>query len=367
MSELSEHIHSQYQVGEYDSEGHFTLNVKKASFKLDAYGGNSPTDYILEFVDAGMQTLPIEMRVETELASLSLSFKDASFRVESPKLGSHESPEEMLRSRFHLPLRRAFSADVLKLEVEQAFKDGVGHRTIFTTKGSQSSEIAPAEQSEIRMVFAFKPNWKRTLKHRLGRLRGALCLSPECRTIQRKCEFSKIPVVINGQKINHSPTLPNALFHARVGELEADAKIAEDALVVSGKDWTGAFALTHGDIQVIAHNVTASSIPGLGMSGYLYHDELHLDISQKGLVRDANFEALLTELQEVKFAMLEELALNVKDIYLGSALPYLDELTKLANQKILSPRATELYIDWMKSRVGAAEFASQVNHGARGY
>ena len=356
MSDLSKHLESQAQLGVFDSEGHFTLNTQKAGSKLKSFGSRLPSDFVLLFVDAGMKARPKRMRIDVTPTSLALVFEEVKF----------DRPEA-LREILQLPLERAFSSQVSRVEIDQWRGSEPGKRMVFTSDDRQSFELGHSSKTELRISLHFGKDWRRSFFYHLAKFRGSLVLSRESKVIEARCRSSEIPILIGTQKVNQRPILPKALYHTVVGQLTEWPSVAEKALQIPSSSWRGAFALTPGEIRVIVRQVTICELPNLGMSGYLYHDTLQLDLSQRALVQDDSFEAMIRKLAKVKMRMLEELALNVNDIYLEYTLPFLGELTECANKKMLSREATEVFVGWMESRVGAAEFAAQVNHGARGY
>ncbi len=352
MKDIDELLSSLREHGTIDSAGEFTVSLSQARQKLTQYHSSERGRYLLLLVSAGVASGAQKIAITQGENSYRIVMSGA-YIPEVALLNAFGNPgkesEAAGASDLVLALQAAFGERAQEIRVDIHATDRPSFRWTLTPKGEESKTFPTSLRQDIEVEIEFRLGWKDKFTALFAQLRGYVSLRPEGRLVDRYCDRARIPISINRTPVCRPLFLPQGTLRAQVGSLDGQELDSPPDLHLEGFAWSGALALGTGRVQAVIHGVTYCELEETGLEGTVYFDLLRRDLSREKIVRDGTYDALIDELQEVWFQMVDAVALRVTQLPEEQALGHLGDLLLGLLMGRVSAEGCAVLAEWFQS------------------
>lgn len=355
MRDIEELLSSLREHGTIDSAGEFTVSLGQARRKLTQYHSSERGRYLLLLVSAGVASGAQEIAISQGESSYRVVMREA-YIPELALLNAFAKPSQESEvpgaSDLVLGLQAAFGERATEIRVEVHSSEQSSFCWTLTPDGEESKTRPSSERCEIEVDLQFRLGWRDKFAAFFAQFRGYASLRPEGRLVDRYCDRARIPITINRSMIRRPLFLPEMTLTAQVGSLEGQQLEVTPHLHLDGFAWSGALALGTGRVQAVIHGVAYCELEETGLEGTVYHDGLRRDLGREKIVRDGVYEALVDELQEVWFQMVDGVALRMAEIPDKQAYGHLGDVLLGLLMGRISEQGCTVLAGWLGVREG---------------
>lgn len=331
--------------GVVDSAGAFTVSLAEARRKLKDFRSENPARFLTLIVSAGIAAGADSCVVRQDQFGTQIDFPGAYLAEEELVSGYQGlfSGQSSPRSQdLVLGFQDAFALDTQHIEVEIWHPTEPSYRWKIQPQQEESEPLPQQAEAfmQIRLVSQEKSLTNR-VKSFFNRGGGYLEMSPESRMLDARAEHALIPISVNDNLVTRDIFLPESPASALVGELPSVHTSSPAVLTYAGSHWKAALALAEGKIVFVLRGLSYEYPKQMGLSGFVYCDELKLDLSHEQIVQDPVFQHLVDSLQELKSPMVLEALKSwslVTENHQGELMNQLAELTSTGKPSLEQTR-----------------------------
>jgi hypothetical protein len=339
--------------GTLESEGSFTVSLNQARSKTARYESSDLARYLLFFVSSGIGSGAGSIHIREDGASYVIEMNGGYIKEEALlssladglKTGDHAPFDMAVAIRGAL----AFGADSVRVIVTHPSL--VSYIWTLTDQDEESAQL-PSAPAAISVRLSFIESPFEGARRFLRTLRGYVGQRAEFKHLERFADRSQVPLLVNGQSICRPLHLVPAHHYVQVGEVDRVRCLGSPEKVPENFQWSACLAFKPGRIELIARGISYSGwVESDDFSGYVYHDELNLDLSREGFVEDEVCRRFLAELETLRLAVLNRKAVELADW--REATPwFLESVYSECVSGKLNPSSLLAFHSWLAARLG---------------
>lgn len=290
--------------GKLDSEGRFTIGWEQAQRKLHHFQAGDPEAFLLLFISAGRAMGARNVSIEDNGDTLSVTMHECYISQEDLRTGfmaisEGQGPPHLLDLAMgvHGGLRGRVTR--VHLQVSHPQKP-----SFLWTLTKDRESCKPLSGNELPTLVS--ATFTSALVDRVQTrgfwnkfLNGYVGMNEPCRIVDKRCDFSDIPISINRQMANRPLHLPPCEIGCLVGTPKMVRMQCRRVLRTHYSDWKGALVLHPGNVVFVVNSISYPPVSHPKLSGAVWAD-LPRDLSRKRLLeKDPRYWTLWRELREV--------------------------------------------------------------------
>ncbi|MBM3462059.1 MAG: hypothetical protein FJX76_08165 [Armatimonadetes bacterium] len=308
MSDILHHLRT---AGELDSQGHFSLDKRKAQDKMREFQLVDAHDYVLKLIQAAVAGGATKIEVTADAASVTLLCHGWTLEralLEQPFDGlfiAQESVDGAFLRHLAIGLNAALALQPERLEVWSGGAAAVVPESA-ADRLSVVEQPAPSSvpRDATRFVITERVSWRmagRAMQNLVGD-------TPEGAAVRARARLSPIPVTLNGE-----PVADGKL--AAPDGVQASVTFAGETC--AGVVWSSGIRPERGTVSFIKAGVkicdAALDLPPLQASAMVRADGVLTNASESDVVEDASLDGVIAAVRAANEALLQKLVAEYRD------------------------------------------------------